>query len=230
MRYALLIAGSLLAVACNGREAEAQPERADVGTGIAQPDAGGAFAAQAASAQDFAQMAAMSDMFEIQSSNIALKKVKSGQVHDFAQMMIADHTKSTAALKQAVSTSGKSLAMPASLDSTRQSQIAVLQRLDGPDFEREYLSQQTAAHRQALELLKSYAASGDTAELRQFAQGTIPAVQKHYDWLETNAPTTSPPRTTPEATGGTPGMTGGRTGQKTGTTTGQTATGATPMP
>lgn len=229
MRIALMIAASLLATACSNRQADAAPERADAGTGIAQPDAGGAFAAQAPSAQDFAQMAAMSDMFEIQSSNLALKKVKSGPVRDFAHMMIADHTKSTAALKQAVGASGKTLAMPASLDATRQSQIEVLNRLSGQDFEREYLNQQMAAHRQALDLLKTYAGSGDTAELRQFAQSTIPAVQKHHDWLETNAPGGSPARETPGARGGTPGAT--MTSSPTGANpTGQTATGATPMP
>ena len=147
-------------------------------------------------------------------------------MREFAQMMIADHTKSSEALKTAVQQSGKSLTMPASLDATRQSQIAVLNRLDGQDFEREYMNQQMAAHRQALDLLKAYAASGDTAELRQFAQSTIPAVQKHHDWLETNGSGSSPTRATPGATGGTPGM----TGQTTGSAPGQTATGATPMP
>lgn len=225
MRIAPLIAASLLATACGNQQAEG--ERADAGTAIAQPDAGGAFAAQAPSAQDFAQMAAMSDMFEIESSNIALKKVKSGPVRDFAQMMVADHAKSSQALKEAVTASGQSLAMPASLDATRQSQLAVLNRVDGQDFEREYMNQQMAAHQQALEMLKTYAASGDTAELRQFAQSTIPAVQKHHDWLETNAPGTSPARATPDATGGTPGQTKGMTGQ---TTPAKTATGATPMP
>lgn len=226
MRTALLIAASLLAVACNGGQGEAEAERADAGTGIAQPDAAGTTGAVAPAAQDFAQMAAMSDMFEIESSNIALKKVKSGPVREFAQMMIADHTNSSEALKNAVQQSGKSLTMPASLDATRQSQIAVLNRLDGQDFEREYMNQQMAAHRQALDLLKAYAANGDTAELRQFAQSTIPAVQKHHDWLETNASGTSPVRATPGATGGTPGM----TGQTTGGAPGQTATDATPMP
>ncbi|MFM7349161.1 MAG: DUF4142 domain-containing protein [Erythrobacter sp.] len=220
---ALLIAASLLATACGNRQAENEPERADAGTAIAQPDAGGAFAVQAPSAQDFAQRAAMSDMFEIQSSNIALKKVKPGGVRDFAQMMIADHTKSSEAMKQAIAASGQTLAMPASLDATRQSQIAVLNRLEGQDFEREYLNQQMAAHREALALLKSYAGSGDTAELRQFAQSTIPAVQKHHDWLETNAPGASPARATPSATGGTPGA--ATSGERM---TGQTATGSTP--
>ncbi len=203
MRIALLIAASLLATACSGREAEAQ--RADNGTGLAQPDAGGAFAAKPPSAQDFAQIAAMSDMYEIEAANIAATKVKVGPIREFANMMIADHTKSSKALTDAIAASGQSLAMPAKLGAEHQSQLDALGRLVGADFEREYMAQQMTAHRKALDLLKSYAGGGDVAELRQFAQGTIPAVQKHEDWLNANGSVTSPPRKAPEATGGTPG-------------------------
>lgn len=204
MRTALLIAASLLATACGG---ETEAERADAGPGIAPTDAGGAFTAKPPSAQDFVQRVALSDMYEIESANLALKKARSGPTREFATMMIADHTQSTQALKDAVTASGQSLAMPTSLDPTHRSQIDILNGLDGEDFQREYMTQQMAAHRQALDLLKGYAAGGDAAELRQFAQSTIPTVQKHHEWLETNSPGSSPPREAPEATGGTPGAT-----------------------
>lgn len=209
MRIALLIAASMLATACGGRDAET--ERADTGTGIAQPDAGGAFAAQAPSAQDFAQNAAMSDMYEIQAANIALKKARTEPTREFANMMIADHTKSSQAMKEAISASGQSLAMPTKLDAEHQAMIDRLNGLSGQEFETEYMSQQMAAHRKTLDLLKSYAGGGDVAELRQFAQATIPAVQKHRDWLDANAPSSSPMRDAPEANGGTPGATAGAT-------------------
>lgn len=206
MRMAFVMGASLLATACGGQQ---DGERADQGAAIAQPDAasdaGGAFAAQAPSAQDFAQSVAMADMYEIAAANLVAQKVKTGPTREFANMMIADHTKSSAALKEAITASGRSLALPAKLDAEHQALIDALKTLNGPDLEREYMSQQTAAHRKALDLLKSYAGSGDTADLRQFAQGAIPAVQKHYDWLETNAPGTATMRETPEATGGTPG-------------------------
>ncbi len=209
MRIALLIAASLLAAACSGREAEAQraDTGTDTGTDIAQPDAGGAFAAKPPSAQDFAQAVAMSDMYELGAANIAAKKVKTGPVREFANMMIADHSKSSKALKDAIAASGQSLAMPAKLGGEHQSLINALGRLDGEDFEREYMAQQMTAHRKALDLLKSYAGGGDMAELRQFAQATIPAVQKHQDWLNANGSATSPSQKTAEATGGNPGAT-----------------------
>ncbi|HEY6963928.1 MAG TPA: DUF4142 domain-containing protein [Erythrobacter sp.] len=200
MRIALLMAASLLATtACDNRET---PEgQAGAGTtAAAESDAAGAFAEAAPSAQDFAQAVAISDMYEIAAANIALKRAAGAPTKGFARMMVADHTKSSQALKEAIAASGQSLAMPTELDTEHQAQVDILNSLNGPDFDREYMSQQMAAHRKALGLLKSYGGSGDVAELRQFAQVTIPTVQKHHDWLEQNSPS-------PGATGGTPGAT-----------------------
>jgi putative membrane protein len=200
MRIALLMAASLLATtACDNRETPTQQAGAG-STAAPAADAAGAFAETAPSAQEFAQMQAMSDMYELASSNIALKRAAGAPTKEFAQMMVADHTKSTQALKDAIAASGQSLALPTKLDTEHQAQIDILESLNGPDFDREYMSQQMAGHRKALTLLKSYGGNGDVAELRQFAQATIPVVQKHHDWLDNNSPS-------PGATGGTPGAT-----------------------
>jgi putative membrane protein len=198
MRIALLIAASLLAVACSGREAE--DERADAGNPLSQSDGAEAMAGQMPTAQDFTTRAAMSDMYEIASANIALEEAAGAPTREFAQMMVADHTKSSQALKDAATQSGRTLTMPTQLDAEHQGQIDILRSLNGEEFDREYMSQQMAAHRKALTLLKAYGGNGDVAELRQFAQSAIPAVQKHHDWLDQNSPR-------PSATGGRPGAT-----------------------
>jgi putative membrane protein len=80
------------------------------------------------------------------------------------------------------------LALPINLDADNQAKVDILQSLQGAAFDREYLSQQMTAHREALTLLKAYGGEGEIPELRQFAQGAIPTVQKHHDWLEKNTP------------------------------------------
>ncbi|ESX21240.1 DUF4142 domain-containing protein [Mesorhizobium sp. M1148] len=47
------------------------------------------------SPQEFVKAAASSDMFEIQSSELALRKSKTSRVKEFARMMIKDHTTSS---------------------------------------------------------------------------------------------------------------------------------------
>ena len=200
MRLAMTLAASLLALAaCDGRETPDASATADM-MANSEADADGAFAEAPPSAQEFVQRAAMSDLYELAAARVAMERAEATSIREFAQMMITDHTSSSRALKDAVAASGQTLAMPDKLDAEHQAQVDILRSLNGADFDREYISQQTAAHRKALALLKAYASAGDNAELRQFAQSTIPAIQKHADWLDNNSPI-------PRATGGTPGAT-----------------------
>lgn len=198
MRMALMMAASLLALAaCDGRETTDASATADM-MANSEADADGAFAAAPPTAQEFARTVAMSDLYELAAARLALKRAEGTPTREFAQMMITDHTRSSQALKDAVADSGQTLAMPDKLDAEHQAQVDILESLGGNDFDREYISQQTAAHRKVLTLLKAYGSAGDKSELRQFAQGAIPTIQKHADWLESNSPI-------PGATGGTPG-------------------------
>lgn len=203
MRLALIMASSILTLAaCDGRETTDGAAGTATGDAMANSaaDADGAFADAPPNAQEFAQRVAMSDMYELAAARVAMQRAEGTPTREFAQMMITDHTRSSEALKEAVAASGQTLAMPDALDSEHKAQVDILESLSGEDFDREYISQQTAAHRKALTLLKAYAGNGDSAELRQFAQGAIPTIQKHADWLDNNSPS-------PGATGGTPGAT-----------------------
>ena len=183
MRRTILMTMGLLATSACGNPTE-QDQRAGAGadsSAIATPEA-------APNAQAFVQAQAMSDMYEIAAGKIALSRAESARTKGFAQMMITDHTRASVTLKDAVNASGQSLALPERLDSEHQAKIDILESLNGADFEREYLGQQMAAHGKAMTMLRTYVDNGDLAELRQFAQATIPVVQKHHDWLDQNTP------------------------------------------
>lgn len=209
MRTGLLIAASLLAAGCDPSPQEGGLDTTTADTtagtaGMAGADADGAFAEDAPAAQEFVRRVAVSDMYEIAAGNIAIEKAPSEQAREFGRMMVADHTRSSQELKTAVAESGQTLEMPGEVDGEHRAQLDILRSLNGADFEREYMSQQMAAHRKALGLLKAYAGEGDTAELRQFAQGVIPVVQRHHEWLQENGLGPSA-ATSPVADGGTPG-------------------------
>src|SRR5919199_1000477 len=69
--------------------------------------------------QDFITEAAISDMFEIQSSKLAQEK-KDTKANDFANKMIADHTTSSEAIKNLVQSGKVKAGIPGSLDSKHQ--------------------------------------------------------------------------------------------------------------
>ncbi|WP_275532008.1 DUF4142 domain-containing protein [Ensifer aridi] len=51
--------------------------------------------AQQMSSEEFVTMAASSDMFEVQSGQLAAKNSKAASIQQFAEMMVADHIKAS---------------------------------------------------------------------------------------------------------------------------------------
>lgn len=134
-------------------------------------------------AAGFIAAAGASDMFEIQSAKLALANSKSDDIHKFANMMIADHTKTTDAVKAAAKKAGLTPAPP-QLTADQQQMLDQLKPLKGDDFDKAYLAQQMPAHQQALTLVQNYAQNGDTPALVDAAKSAVPIVQKHIDHLQ----------------------------------------------
>jgi putative membrane protein len=135
-------------------------------------------------AQDFVTMAAMSDMFEIQSSQIALEKAQSDEVKEFAEQMIEDHTAASQKLKAAVEESGDGYTIPDDLSGEHEQQLEALEGASGEDFDAAYIEAQVAAHEQALALMTSYAEGGDEEALKEHAETTRPVIAEHYEHVQ----------------------------------------------
>jgi putative membrane protein len=127
----------------------------------------------------FVQMAAMSDMFEIQSSQAALKNSKDAEVRKFAQMMIDDHTKMSAELKAAVQAGNVSAQIPTALTGEKAQMVQELSTISGEKFDAMYWKAQVQGHQEALQLAQNYAKGGDNAALKQHAQKGVPIIEQH---------------------------------------------------
>jgi len=135
------------------------------------------------STQDFVTQAAQSDMFELQSSRMALNSADPA-TKDFAQKMIADHTKTTAELKAAVGKGQAHATLPTDMSSSQQSMMAKLKDLRGPDFDKQYHSDQVTAHEDAVSLFQRYGKGGADAGLKQWAATTAPALERHLEMAQ----------------------------------------------
>ena len=129
--------------------------------------------------RDFVQQAAVSDLFEIKASQLAASRLK-GKDKDFADQMVADHTKTSAQLSQQAK--ADNFALPTALDATHQ---GLMDRLQGFNnivaLRKEYLSGQIQAHEQAVSLFSRYAQGGDDAKLKSWAAATLPVLKHHLD-------------------------------------------------
>lgn len=136
-------------------------------------------AAVPANGQEYARMAAASDMYEIESSRLASDKAQSQQVKQFAQMLITDHQKSTDQLKTAAQQAQPAITLTPAMDPEQEANMQALQAASGADFERVYLQQQVQAHQKALAMVQGYAQNGDVPGLKQHAQTVSGPIQQH---------------------------------------------------
>jgi putative membrane protein len=130
----------------------------------------------------FVTNAGISDMYEIQAGQIAHKKGQSAGVKDFGKMMVTDHTAMMNEMKPLVTAAGKT--PPTGLDERRKGMIDNLNAAPAADFDKTYLSQQEAAHNEALTLMQGYADNGDDAGLKGGAAKAVPKIQSHLDHVK----------------------------------------------
>jgi predicted outer membrane protein len=142
--------------------------------------------------QQFAEKATVSNMFEIESSKVALEKATGEEAKAFAQHMIDDHTKAGEEMKAAADAQGN-ITLPAALDAEHQGKVDQLKGLSGEQFDSEYLSMQLAAHQDAVALFDGYSKDGAEGELKTFAQKTLPTLQSHLADVEKIAQTDMTP-------------------------------------
>ena len=135
----------------------------------------------APSTTDFVQKAAMSDMYEIESGKLATEKGQSDAIKQFGQQMVEAHTKTTEELKGIMQRKNIKVDLPTKLDSAHQKLIDDLTSASAQDFDKTYATQQVDGHEKAKSLFKKYAERGDDADVKSFAQKTLPVVEHHLD-------------------------------------------------
>jgi putative membrane protein len=132
--------------------------------------------------QTYVQAAAASDMFEMETSRLALERASLPAVKTYAQTMIDEHGKSSEELKAAATAAG--ITVPAVLAPDKQAKVAALAGLSGAAFDRQYLADQRAGHQETLSTVNQFLASAQPGPLKDHASKLTGVVQKHLNGLE----------------------------------------------
>jgi putative membrane protein len=180
MKRALLLAGAcailaLPAFAQTPSPPSAPPQNAPASASPAPPPT--------PSTADFVKKAAISGMFEVQSSELALRKRVPAD-RRFAEDMIRDHEHIAAQLKHLVRADHVKAQIPAALDGEHKKMLDQLRGETGATFDKDYDAMQQKGHREAVSLFQSYSQSGDNPALKQWAAKTLPTLQSHLDMAE----------------------------------------------
>jgi putative membrane protein len=148
---------------------------------------GAAYAQQPVPKPDnsFAQKAAGAGLSEVAEANIAVDKTGNADVKEFAQKMITDHTKANDELAKIAQDKGMTL--PTEPSKRDRAQAGKLQKLSGAAFDKRYIADQLAAHKQAVALFARESKRGKDADLKQFASQTLPILQHHLEMVQSLA-------------------------------------------
>ena len=166
MLKTLLLSASLLTVTAAYAQTVSDPVAATAPVQVTDP-------------QQFADMASSSNMFEIESSRLALEKAASEEVKSFAQHMIDDHGKAGDEMMAAAQDDG--ITPAPGLQPAHQAKLDELSALDGEAFDAAYIMAQVAAHDEAIALFEGFSSNGDDSALKAFAANTLPTLQQHRE-------------------------------------------------
>lgn len=144
----------------------------------------------------FLQMAASSNLWEIQSSQLAHQRVHTPALHQFVQMIINDHGQLHNQLQTAIQAAGLT-PPPHTMLPEEQQMLAQLQATAPESFEPVYRDMQIQAHRKAIALFQNYAANGDNPTLRNAAAQALPVLQRHLQMAESVVLAPRPAMTSP---------------------------------
>lgn len=131
---------------------------------------------------DFVKKAGASDLFEVTSAKLETSS-KNPKVRAFAMMMVKDHTKSTAEVQGAAMKSGLH-PLPPVLEPKQEADVAALNAVSGTARDTLYVSQQKAAHQEALALHKENAAGSSAPALKAASAKIVPVVEHHIHELD----------------------------------------------
>ena len=129
----------------------------------------------------YVRQAGAADRFEITEARLAQRRSRNPRIRRAADLMIADHARSTALVQAAVRRTTGRTPPPAAMTAPQARQAGDLRRTPGPAFDRAYVAQQVQAHEAALALHQGYAERGDDPQLRRAAAMIVPVVQQHLD-------------------------------------------------
>jgi putative membrane protein len=128
----------------------------------------------------FLKKAANAGHYEVEGSKLALKKSNNAEIQKFAKQMVDDHTKAAEELKALALK--KKVEVPVEPNFMQKGSLMLLGTHDGKNFDEEYAEHVGVdAHEATIELFEDAAKSAEDADIKQFANKTLPTLKHHFE-------------------------------------------------
>lgn len=118
---------------------------------------------------------------EVELGRMAAARAASSEVKQFAQQMVEDHSRAGKKLK-ALAQQKKVTLPPEMLPKAKQT-MEKLGKLQGADFDREYVKTMVEVHQKDVAAFEAFARNATDADVKAFASATLPTLKHHLQMI-----------------------------------------------
>ena len=127
--------------------------------------------------KEFMKAAAEANMTEANFGQMAQERSSNDAVKDFGKTLVQDHTKAYEDLQALAEKTGESI--PKGINIGKNKTAEQLMHLKGPAFDRVFARYEVQDHEKAIAMFKHEADKGENADVKAYAQDTVPTLEKH---------------------------------------------------
>jgi putative membrane protein len=135
--------------------------------------------------QAYLQGAHQGNLAEIAAGTLAQSKSQDQQVKDLGAMLIADHTKLDAAVRQVASATGTSL--PSAPNAEQRAMQSQMQQAPAGEFDALFVTGQISGHAKTMRLGEQELSNGSDARVKTNARAAAPVIARHLDMFRAAA-------------------------------------------
>lgn len=130
----------------------------------------------------FVQTAGQGNAAEVMLGQMAINKTQSSAVKKFGAEIVQDHSKANEKLLRLAHE--YAVTIPVDLNPEQQQLKESLAPLNGPEFDKKYMSAMVDDHKKDIEAFEKTAAQAHDREVKQFARRALPTLKKHLRMAE----------------------------------------------
>jgi putative membrane protein len=127
----------------------------------------------------FLVKAADGGLTEVRMGELGQQKATNTSVKNFATMMINDHTGANDQVKSLAAQ--RNVTLPDAPAADNQKNVEDLAKKTGKDFDKAFMDAMINDHEKTVDLFKSASSKSNDADVKAFADNTLPKLQMHLD-------------------------------------------------
>lgn len=133
----------------------------------------------AAKDEKFVRDAAQGNLREVRIGELARERAGRAEVKDYGRILASEHSRNGADLKALAAR--KNIQLSEQLDPAHSRGLEELGRLNGPDFDKSFLSEAVREHKKDISEFEDASKTAKDPDVRAFAERTLPTLRTHLE-------------------------------------------------